>query len=124
MANEYTVSANLRVEKGDFNYNYNKTKSSDQTGKGGGNPGKVIVGTAVEAVSLGDVGSAGWCVMENLHGTALVDWGPQVGTSLTLTPIGELHPGEPAIFRMKHNANFLVQSDTANTGIFIAVFDK
>lgn len=125
MANEINLGLNLIIENGNFKDSINESIIVDQTGIGGGNPGKIDVGTAVEAISLGDIGSAGICYLKNINGTNFVEYGAQVGTSLTLTPLGRLNPGgEPHILRLSPNTTLLAQADTASCGIVIKVYEK
>lgn len=74
------------------------------------------VGTSIEALSLGDVATPGYCIMHNLDATNFV----QVYPDATDDPVIKLKAGEWALFRFASAAPY-VKADTGacNLEVFL-----
>lgn len=109
MANEITVSARLRVANGNLVFDRNAgTNTLDQTAVGGPTPGYVTIGTSEESQAFGELGTLGWCLMENLDVTNYVEWG-----FATTVYGGRLGPGEFAFFRLNPATTMYLKANTA-----------
>jgi hypothetical protein len=99
MANEGTVSASLKVTKGtgDALYTFNESFSKvfDVAGTEA-NCNIYSIGTSVEAIPLGDVGTAGYLLAKNLDTTNYVEFTVESDGS---SPLVKLKAGEIALFR-------------------------
>lgn len=109
MANEITVRTSLRVDNGNFKITADAgALTFDQSAAGGGNPGTVEVGTTEESISLGDIGTSGFCYIRNLDATNYV----QLGFSTGVYGI-RLKAGEPCLFRLDPSATLYALANTA-----------
>jgi len=94
MADEITIIAGISVAKSNLSATIPTTSSTvDLSGT------KFIrncqaVGTTYEAVSVGDLSSAGWCMIKNLDTTNYVEFGVEV--SAAFYPFVKILPGETA----------------------------
>lgn len=98
MANEISVTASLIINDG-ANYKVSiqpGAVQADMSAKAAA-AGVITVGTAAEAVAMGDVGTAGWSHWRNLSSTTgeYVDIGG--GSTSSFTPVIRLYPGEVAL---------------------------
>lgn len=119
MADEITIRASLRVVNGlsSFVQDYGQL-TFDQATAGGGNPGKVSIGTTEETVSLGDITTPGWVIMRNIDPTNYVQWGFSTGVYG-----GRLEPGEPALFRLDPGATLYMKANVAACSVVIQVLE-
>lgn len=91
MANEITVSAALQIEKGNLSMTVPSSRQQiDMTGTRASHALQTI-GTTYEAISAGDITSAGWCRILNIDSTNYVEIGLEV--SSTFYPMFKLLPG-------------------------------
>lgn len=108
MANEATVTAGLRVLKGTSPVliNYQSQPTSYQatvTGTKGPSPGAVNVSRNGTTVSFSELTSPSLCRLMNQDSTYFVEWGVWNPTQREFYPLGELLPGEVAVFRFSRN---------------------
>lgn len=130
MANEIQTRTGLACTNTNFTLpEHGTAQSHDQTGKGGGSPGHIIVGTAEEDVSLAEFTTAGWlyirCMGVTGTGTPtpVVTWGPKSGGSLI--PMGDLAPGEDAVFKMTETTPTLrIKSTDDDTLVQLVILEK
>ena len=119
MANEMSISLQLRVANGYFADAISKSFTDDFPilGKGGG---VQIIGTSEEALAFGDVLYEGWLYIENLDPTNSIDWGPD---SSGMVPVGRIDPGEGVLFRAKPGVTIMAKARTAECRVVVTCFD-
>lgn len=123
MADEITLNLTFRVNSsGSYDKTFQFNESFDQTGQGGGNPGKVNIGTSEENITIGDITTEGWVVMQNLDTTNFVTVGVSA-TTPTLAAMMKIKAGELAVFRMDPAATLRAQADTAAVELQVWVFE-
>ena len=128
MSNEIQVSISLTCRNGDLYIPpLGVPQTIDQTNKGGGLPGYLVVGTAEEDVTLTDLTKPGYMFIKNMGsrgtgtGTPTVTYGPK---SETMVAFGELGVGEEACLRLVGTSPTLtLKSSEANTGVQIVVLE-
>lgn len=121
MADELKLTLASRLTNGAFKDNFDPGLISiDQAAVGAHRPIQVI-GTAEEVIGAGDVGTLGWCILQNLDDTNYVDWGPESGGSMVA--IGRLEPGEWAAFRLKPGIVLRGQADTASCKVDVRIYE-
>lgn len=116
-----TIRVNLQVDISNSPHNASILVSNDsfvQTGKGGGNPGTVSIGTTEESVAFTELGTEGWLFMKNLDSTNYVQWG-----FATTVYGGRLKPGEHAWFRLEPSATLYLKANTAACLVQINCFE-
>lgn len=100
MANEITLSASLSASKGSttvhldfgpFNVTLTGTKALHN---------RQSIGTAEEALEMGEISAGGWCIMVNRDATNYVQVRPATGGVATI----RMKAGEPALFRLDSGA--------------------
>lgn len=110
MANEIQYSFTLQFSKGGAADS--KTASANVTVTGNDYVrGTQVVGTTDETISLGDIGTPGWCFLHNLDGTNYVEAGPD-GTNYFV----KCKAGEYAMFRVG-SAAVHVKANTASCSV-------
>lgn len=118
MADEIRVNVTLAVNNGNLKDSFAKSYTADQAAAGGPTPGYVTIGTSVEEVSLSELGTKGWCIIQNLDATNFVEWGFSTGVYG-----GKLLAGETAgPFRLNSTSLFL-KSDTAACKVVIRGYE-
>ena len=84
------------------------------------------IGTSEENVDLAtifaDLGTFGWCYMQNLDATNYVSWGASA-TTPTLATIGRMEAGEPALFRLEPSVTMRMQANTAACDVMVIVWE-
>lgn len=124
MADEFNISFRLNLSNG-AQFDRNEWSGQvDQSAIGRG--GHVqSVGTSEEALDFGDVGTEGYCSLQNLDPTNYVEWGPDSGGSAgSMVPVGRLNPGEPpAFFRLKSGVTVKAQANTAACLVDVRVYE-
>lgn len=115
MANEITYKVSLFFEKG--NIPRTGDSSGDKLATLSGDDYEFrtqLVGTSEEALHVGDVGTPGMCLMQNLDDTNFVSVRAATGAANTV----ELKPGEWSLFRLARTATApYVIANTANVRI-------
>ncbi len=112
MANEITVTTSLGVVKGVVNESLSDAATTfDQTGTRFFK-GVQAVGTAEEALDMGDLTDPGWCYMKNMDSANFVS----VRAANGETEFIRLLAGEHMAFRMVATAP-TVQADTAEVDL-------
>lgn len=134
MANEISVSGDLRVNKGNLLYNssgggYN----ADLSGTVGPTPGSISVATSGTTVNLEQLtGYGGFCRIKNNDLVNYVEYGVHDGAEFF--PFGELRPGEAVVIRLSRNIEygsagtalsntFRIRANTAACIVQVDVFD-
>lgn len=123
MANEITVNSSLAVKKGNMDFQSRPTQiKEDQTGTGGPTPGVLSISTSGVSVSLSELTTAGYVLMQNLGATNFVEFGTY--PSSTFSPLGELLPGKQCVLRLSRNlATLRLEADTAACDVAIYAFE-
>lgn len=80
-----------------------------------------IVGTTHELISAGDATDACYVTIENIHTTAIVQYG--YDTASVFTPIAEIHAGDPParLGRAASLAGLYLKSSTASTPVIVTL---
>lgn len=98
MANEITLSVQLRCINGSYDSGqYAFSKQVTQTGQGAAS-GVQVIGTANEALTVGDVTTYGYIFLQNIDSTNYVTYGSTAGLE------NKLKAGEIAIHRFTPGA--------------------
>lgn len=119
MANEITIQASIQVVNGNLRDSFNVgSKSVNQAAVGGPTPGYVTIGTSEETVAFGELGTKGYCVIQNLSATNFIEWGFSTGVYG-----GKLLAGEVALFRLNATSLFL-KADTAACKVLIKGYEN
>lgn len=121
MSNEIRITSGIAVSNGNLSFTQQfGTKQYDQASVGGPVPGQLTIGTTEEDVSLGDLTTPGWCIMQNLDDTNFCQWGFSAGVYG-----GRLGPGETAgPFRLDPGlASLYMKADTAAVKVLIYAFE-
>lgn len=121
MADEIRVNSTIAVKKGSFDITLGRQFNVDQTGDGGGNPGKVAIGTTEEVVALGDITTIGWAYIQNIDATNYVQWGPESGGAMVVA--GRLEAGEGIVVRLEPSTTYRMKADTAACDVILQVFE-
>jgi len=108
MANEGTLSCSVRFSKS--SREASQSYSGIQIDVSGDKVTRLIqeIGTAEEALDVGDVGTAGYIIMKNLDDTNFIEIRPGSGTADLI----KLKAGEVAMFRLALNGPYAI-ADTA-----------
>lgn len=114
MANELTISASLKVAKGHLREELTKAGLLATMAGSLSLKGVQPIGTAYEAVTIGDVGTAGWAAFINLDTTNYVELGVEVAAAFY--PLVKLLPGEVALFRLAAGT-FHARANTAGVNL-------
>lgn len=129
MADEIAANVSFRVNStsSPFDYLFQLNGTYDQTGKGGGNPGTVVIGTSAEEnIALGDISTEGWCVIQFVQSTATTDY-VQLGVSATtptLAVMMRISEGKPfAIFPCEPGLTIRAQANGNDVTLSVLVFE-
>lgn len=115
MANELALSGNVRYQKGGVDELLNFTQSVDVSGSALSRQ-VLFIGTAEEAVSMGDVTSPGYIVAFNLDTTNYVQLGAETEEYCI-----RLKPGQRAIFPLEGTTLF-AKANTAQCSVLFLIF--
>lgn len=121
MALEITVDASLKV----INGFHNELQSFfglqfTQTGNGAFS-GVLSIGTSEELITFTDITTEGWCFMRNLDATNFVEWGAD---DTTMKKIGQMSPGEPALFRLSAGVGLKLKASVAACDVKFLVLEN
>lgn len=104
MANEAQIRASLLIQKGNLRYQSQPTAfSADITTGKGPVPGAIAVATTGTNVDLSELEQPGFVRLMNLDETNYVEWGVWDTERSVFFQVGELKPGEIALFRLSRN---------------------
>ena len=116
MADEITLTVQLRVSKGNFDPGTVRFSNLqfDQTaiGKAGG---VQEISTSEENLNSGDLTNVGWLLMKNLDDTNYVQWGQD--NSSTMQTVGRMEAGEVALLRVEPGIGVRLKANTAAVDI-------
>ena len=116
MANEIIASASLGSSKNGANISANATKTADMAGDQ--MIGTVqIIGTAAEAISLGDVSTIGYIFLKNMDATNFVQIALDSGVSTAI--FAKLLAGDITLVKAA-TATLYAKADTANVNLLVA----
>lgn len=106
MSNEIRVLSSVTIRNGNQQFSNNPTSfTADMTGKSGPTPGYLLASRYGTVVSLSQITlPGGMCVITNTDATDTLLWGiyDLDGTVGNFVPVGQLLPGEMAVFRMAY----------------------
>lgn len=141
MADEITVRMSLQVVKDNLSYQSQPSSfRADLVGTAAGpTPGAIIVPTAGYDVPFTGLSTPGWVRLLNLDQTNFVQWGLYEIDIARFRPIGELGPGEQAVFKLSRNLQeeysgsgtgttgpenyFRLKADTAQCVVLVEAFE-
>ena len=119
MANEATITAALRFQKG-LIPQINFAPGAISIDISGDLPVAIgqTIGTSEEALDLGDIGGGtlGWIIGRNLDSTNFVEFRAGTGE----TDLVKAKAGEPFLFRLATNTPYAI-ADTANVDIYYVI---
>ena len=125
MANEFTVSALLKIDKGFLTDTKNTSNLKvDQTGDGAAG-GVQNIGTSAEAIDVGDVSTLGLAYFRNLDDTNFVQIGQDIGGG-GFNEFFKLLAGEVALMRLDLAATGVLQAkaDTAAIELQYMIYEE
>lgn len=76
---------------------------TDMDGIKGPCPGSLTIPTGGKIVSLEELDTPGWCRLWNTDASNYVEWGVYDVTLDRFDPVGEIGPGEGALFKFSRN---------------------
>ena len=121
MAGVISLVAKLNATHGQFRAQFSPNDLRVVQDNIGAHAPVLSIGTSAETVSVGDVGTLGWAIFQNLDGTNYVDVGPDSGGSLV--PFLRLEPGEWAVLRLKPGITIKAQANTAAVKLQVMIFE-
>lgn len=125
MANEATVQANLKIAKGNLDYQSRPVSFQDDVAASsptGPSPGSLAVTTGGVNVSFGELTTAGWCRFMNLDDTNFVEFGLWI--SSVFHPFLELPPGASEVVKISRNVGTVRgRADTATCECLVEAFE-
>ena len=110
MANEITINLTVNVSNGEYKYQFSKNSLVTQAVVGAAS-GIASIGTSEENLSLGDVATNGFLLLQNLDSTNYVDYG--LDDASVMKSMGRLMPTEIALLRLKPGINVRMLANTA-----------
>jgi hypothetical protein len=122
MANTIAISASLAIKRtGDVSRLLFQRSNSQFTQSGEGlASGIQNVGTSAEAIGIGDVGTEGYAVFENLDATNYVE----IGWDATgFQEAFKLLPGQFAIVPLAPSRTWQAKANTAAVELFFAILE-
>ena len=121
MANEIKYSARLSVTNGNDEQDMRRSGNIDQSAQGSVFSVQNI-GTTYEAISTGDISTAGLCMLQNLDGTNYVEVGTDAGADLE--PFLRMNAGEIAgPFRVGGSVAMYAKANTAAVNIKVLLLE-
>lgn len=119
MANEINVSVSLTASKGGAAIQSTGSRTADMAGV------EMItnvqaVGTAAEAIVVGDIGTPGYCLLKNLDATNYVEIALDSG--VTTQVFAKLMPGDVALFPAK-TATMYAKANTAPIALLVSLVE-
>ena len=119
MANEIQVSASLSASKGGVSVNNSASRSATMAGDQMISNVQII-GTAAEALVLGDVSTIGYVFLKNMDATNFVEIALDSGVSTQ--KFAKLLAGDFAIFPAS-TATMYAKADTANVNLVVQAIE-
>lgn len=141
MSNEVTVQLSLTVNKDELQWRSSAPGfNADMAGKKGPTPAAITVSTTGTVVDLSQLTTPGWVHLQNLDATNSVEWGIGDPQTDVFYPVGELGPGEGALFKFSRNLleeyspaagtgttgptnTFRMRADTASCDVVVSCFE-
>ena len=118
MANEITVQASISVRNGSMVDKFEiGSQSITQIAVGGPTPGYFTLGLSEETIAFGELGTKGWCVIQNLDATNFIRFGFSTGVYG-----GKLLAGEACIFRLSTTSLYMI-ADTASCKVLVKGYE-
>ena len=117
MANEISVSASLSVSKGGASISATGTVSFTMSGDQMLSNVQII-GTAAEAITVGDVATIGYVFLKNMDATNFVEVALDSGVSTQ--KIAKILAGGIALFPAS-TATLYAKADTANVNLLVGI---
>ena len=120
MANEITLKVELQVRNGSLVDTFSiGSQSITQTALGGPTPGYFTLGhVAEETIAFGELGTKGWCIIQNLDTTNFIKFGFSTGVYG-----GKLLAGEACAFRLNNTSLYMI-ADTAACKVLVKGYEN
>lgn len=131
MTNEFRITAAVQLRNGNISVNTLPVSyNANQTTANGPTPGMVTATTSGVTVSLAQLTTPGFLMIQNTDATNYVQYGLYI--SSTFYPLGELLPGEVNVLRLARDiltantgaAVLRLKSNTASCLVLVQAFDK
>ena len=131
MANEFKITTAIQLRNGKISVNTLPVSyNANQTTANGPTPGMVTATTGGVTVSLAQLTTPGFLMIQNTDATNYVQYGLLI--SATFYPLGELLPGEVNVLRLARNiltdngsaAVLRLEANTASCLVLVQAFDK
>lgn len=117
MANEITIKLTALLQNGSLKRRFAPGQLQFDQAAAGAAAGVALVGTADEALAIGDLDTEGFLFLLNLDDAEDVLFGPQVGTGV-MELIGKLKPGEPAMLRVYPGVTIMLRAGLPDTKVW------
>ena len=119
MADEIRISLGLQIIKNNLHYIAQPTAFTADLATSapkGPTPGAILVALAGTDLDLSELTTPGWARFWNLEddGGNFFEWG--IWDGVTFYPVGEVHPGEGALFKVSQNLTEEFGTGTGTTG--------
>lgn len=121
MAGTITVNNSLMVVNGNYKSQFAPGATTITQNNQGEHSSIVVVGTAEEVISMGDIVTAGWCTFHNLDTTNYVQWGPTSAGAMVVA--GRLKPGESYPFRLEPGISLRMKANTAPCKVLVKILE-
>mgnify|MGYP001574125970 CR=1 FL=1 len=121
MAGTLTINVSHSLVNGKHKESFNPgTIIVTQTNLGAFAP-TISVGTTEEVIPQTDIGTLGWCVLQNLDATNFVEFGPE--SAGVMVGFVKLKAGEHGTFRLKPGIVIRGKADTAAVEVKIIIYE-
>ena len=120
MANELTINLNAYIANGQYKEAFTKQIAVTQNTLGAAS-GIHIVTTSEGNLSLGDVATGGYTILQNLDDTNYITFG--LDDAGTMKACMKLEPGEFAMFRLKPSTNLRMLANVASCKVYYWVLN-
>lgn len=124
MANEIKVTAKLSIEKSYLSNSNSVTNLQINQSGDGVESGVQLIGTSAEAISLGDITTAGYAYFGNLESSNTIQIGQDVSAGGFEEPM-LLNAGEVALFRIDLATGGVLQAKAsgADSKLFKCIYE-
>lgn len=124
MSNEITISATVKLSKGNFSYTFQpgQLQADVTTARRGGNV--QAIGTASpEALTIGDVAAPRLAILRNIDPTNYVTVGPQSSTTSAMEPMLRIPAGHFVLLWLDPSVTLMAMANSASVNLQVDVFD-
>lgn len=121
MANEITVTSQLKVTNGNQDFDKRVSITADQSAAGGPAPAQQNIGTTHEAIVISELTNLGWALFRNLDSTNYVEIGVDVAAAFY--PFVKLLAGESCVVRLSPAIAPYAKANTAAVKLEAYIFE-